>query len=212
MINEQQWLEIVSGIIQFNRLVTTPAERESEEYILKCLKLTDDEIEEYVDSVLNSEEELKEVCDIVVTAVQALDAITPSFLKWEHIQSRVNAVLADHNTRLVTNGISNLIAMAIVTAEKTGYDLHGAMLEVNMSNMSKVVHIPTLEESFGEHWTLGVYKLVNDLTKEYEGRYTGINYTKVGDYLLFRDDKLKVLKPKGFYKEPDLKQFMTRGE
>jgi hypothetical protein len=211
MINEQQWLEVVSGILQFNRLVTTDQERKSEEYIIKCMNLMDEELDEYYNCWIKSTEELKEMCDVIVVTVQLIDAITPSKLSYELLAKVVKAYRdSEHGYTEGSTHFMSLIAGIINVAEVQAYDLYGAMMAVNKSNMSKVVYIPTLEESFGEHWALGAYKLVGDLTKEYEGRYTGINYTKVGDYLVFRDDKLKVLKPKSFYQDPDLKPFINK--
>ena len=213
MINEQQWESIVNGILSFNRLVTTLEERRTEEYIIKCFKLTDDEIEEFMDTEEGSEEELKEACDIVVTAVQALDAITPSFLKWEHIQLRVNAVIEDQDTRLVTNNINNLIAMAIVNAEEAGYDLYGAMLAVNASNMSKVPLCSDFEAKCGDLWKdyEGMCRLIE---QESNGRYSKVEASILITHpdkqrVVFRDSNKKVVTPKGFYHEPALKPFIN---
>lgn len=207
-ITKEQWGEMLEGVLSFNRLVTTEQERNTEAYVLKCFSLTDDEIEEYLEAEAGSEEELKECADILVTAIQSLDAITPSLLKWEYIEERIKCVVEDNDTRIVGHSISNIIAIAIVDAEEAGYDLYGALMEVNRSNMSKVV-------SYNGYSTMHTHAWKEEAKRievESEGRYKDVTYSFVGAHqIVFRDSANKVLKP-SLYKEPILTPYMNRGE
>lgn len=45
-MNKEQWAIIVTGVLDFNRLITTPEERKTEEYYLKCCDLLQEESDE----------------------------------------------------------------------------------------------------------------------------------------------------------------------
>lgn len=83
-------------------------------------------------------------------------------------------------------------------------DLIGAFKEVEASNLSKFIFVGDMELTPQQ---LGEYaQLANDI--EAQGRYTGVIWKRVGEYIVFYDNKGKIMKCPTTYFEPDLSKFI----
>lgn len=228
-MNKEQFEIVRDGILQFNRLVTTPQERKTETYILKCYKLLDDELTElweeekgcremaeegrgYHFTFKPTEGYLKEVADTVVTGVQLIDAITPSQLEWDYIKPFLSGEV---NTCGVTHALLSHVTETILDAEAYGCNVFGAMLSVNDSNLSKVPLLSDVKAQYGcKGYMIGPCDWIEthhrnpDGTQRYHGVHGSVVEDSYGDKrAVFRDETLKVLKP-FCYKEADVKPYL----
>ena len=153
-MNKEQWEIIRDDIIKFNRLIHTEDFRKTEKYINLCYDITQEESDEQSEAfqemwkLVNPEDDypkpsnlyLDGVADTAVTAIQLVDAITPSQLEWDYIGPFFEGT---KNTDGIKHFFLSLIVDSILDVEFYGVDIVGALAEVNRSNMSKV---PTLQE------------------------------------------------------------------
>ena len=225
-MNAQDWKDIVDGVLEFNRLVTTEEERKTEEYYLKCCDLLE---EEYVNELqetrnnLNSSfrnkpiEEWKcsvklldDMCDTLVTGIQALDCVSPSQLD------------ADYVTKFLYPGYKDCgsfrhtflapIIDALNEAEEWGVDIVGAMKCVNANNLSKAPLLSEIVGGAAESLTPAILGEECDWIEANRGygkvasssiAGTSLNSVRV----IFRDKNLKVMKWRG-YEDPKLEEFL----
>lgn len=225
-MNAQDWKDIVEGVLEFNRLVTTEDERKTEEYYLKCCDLLE---EEYVNELQETRNNLNnsfrnkpveewkcsvklldDMCDTLVTGIQALDCVSPSQLGADYVAKYLYPEYK--NCGGFKHTFLAPIIDALNEAEEWGVDIVGAMKCVNANNLSKV---PLLSEVIGG---CGVGFLIPCiLGEECDWIEANRGYGKVTysmDYIryghprvIFRDKNLKVMKWRG-YEDPKLEEFL----
>lgn len=92
----------------------------------------------------------------------------------------------------------------IGTARALGMDIEGAIKEVEASNLSKFIYVGDRDL---DHVDLGDFaQQCNDI--ESQGRYQGVHWKRVGEYVVFYDQNGKILKSPSTYFEPQLEQFI----
>lgn len=108
------------------------------------------------------------------------------------------------NRTLLADSLADQYVTLIGTARAAGIDLAGCIKEVEASNLSKFIFVGDAELTPQQ---LGEYaQLANDI--EAQGRYTGVIWKRVGEYIVFYDDKGKIMKCPTTYFEPDLEKFI----
>lgn len=70
-------------------------------------------------------------------------------------------------------------------------DTKKALSLVNQNNFSKFVHYDEESEVIYDH-------IIKEIESKSEGRYTDITWAKVGDYVVFKDGKGKIMKPTNY--------------
>lgn len=219
-MNKEQWQIIRDDILKFNRLVTTPEERKTEAYILKCYDLLDEEYSEVREARNNLSqggstvaiEFLDGLADTTVTAVQAVDAITPSQLEWECIEGVLIGFHTGSRHYLVDH-----IGTVVDEAYYHGFDIVGAMSEVSRSNLSKVPLLSDVLDHYGPNVESALaaesdWIETNRVDLEGNPRYTGVHGEVVLDSegverAVYRDSNRKVMKS-FFFSEPDLTPYI----
>jgi hypothetical protein len=92
----------------------------------------------------------------------------------------------------------------IGTARALGMDIEGAVKEVEASNLSKFIYVGERELT---HEDLGSFaQQCNDI--ELQGRYRGVHWKRIGEYIVFYDQNGKILKNRSTYFEPNLTKFI----
>jgi hypothetical protein len=92
----------------------------------------------------------------------------------------------------------------IGTARSLGMDIVGAIKEVEASNLSKFIYVGDRELN---HEDLGSFaQQCNDIEKQ--GRYQGVHWKRIGEYVVFYDQNGKILKSPSTYFEPNLEDFV----
>jgi hypothetical protein len=220
-MNQQQWEIIRDDIIKFNRLIHSPAFRDTEEYVNLCYDITQEEFDEQNDAFIEMWNNTSVTCDscltpntlyvdgladTVVTATQLVDAITPSQLKWGYIKPFLTK---EKTTDGIKNYLLSLIVESILDAEFYGIDIVGAMGEVSRSNFSKVPTLKSVMEMYGVCPIVACDAAADWIQSNLEG-YT-ITWEHIVDLdgvarVVFKDQNGKVRKPWCFF-EPDLTKY-----
>ncbi len=92
----------------------------------------------------------------------------------------------------------------IGTARALGMDIEGAVKEVESSNLSKFIYVGDRELTPED---LGSFaQQCNDI--ELQGRYEGVHWKRVGEYIVFYDQNGKILKSPSTYFEPKLEAYI----
>ena len=220
-MNKEQWEIIRDDIIKFNRLISTEDFRKTEDYINLYYDLTQEESDEqseafkemwanigdYEDYPKASNLYVDGLADVVVTALQLVDAITPSQLKWAYIEPFLSGT---KSTDGVKNLLLSLVVESILDAEFYGIDIVGAMGEVSRSNMSKVPTILEVQGMYGVCPVLACDAAADWIESALDG-YT-ITWEHAVDVdgvarVVFKDQFGKVRKPWCYF-EPDLSKYV----
>ena len=119
-------------------------------------------------------------------------------------EEQVNSAWNNIDRLLLADSLADRYVTLIGTARAAGIDLEGCIKEVEASNLSKFIFVGDAELTPQQ---LGEYaQLANDI--EAQGRYTGVIWKRVGEYIVFYDDKGKIMKCPTTYFEPDLSRFV----
>lgn len=220
-MNKEQWEIIRDDIIKFNRLISTEDFRNTEDYINLYYDLTQEESDEQSEAfqemwkLVNPEDDYPKpsqlyidgVCDTVITALQLIDAITPSQLEWDYIGPFFEGT---KNTDGIKNFFLSLIVDSILDVEFYGVDIVGAICEVNRSNMSKVPTLQEVQDYCGACPILACDAAADWIESALDG-YT-ITWEHAVDVdgvarVVFKDQFGKVRKPWCYF-EPDLSKYV----
>lgn len=193
-MNKQQFDICKQQILRFCYLVTTEDERESQEFLDLYRGLIDEETGETVDAK-DDIECMDGWCDQIVVTIQALESPLATQSEIELWKAKVNNII---------NTASNTTALGVSGV----YDLYGALLEVNRSNMTKLPTFSELESWYGENWEEAAIDYI-----ESQGKFCDVRAIVVWDEedgvdrVVFKGDtdkvKNKVAKPVTF-QEPNL--------
>lgn len=131
-------------------------------------------------------------CDIVYT-LQATS-------QWAY-KASANEV-DDINRLAALDSICDKLVTAVGLGYMLGMNVEGAFKEVAASNLSKFIKVS------GE-LTLDQMAQFEDECKQIEsqGRYSGVTWSRKGDYVVFTDGNGKIVKPSSYF-EPELSKFI----
>ena len=112
--------------------------------------------------------------------------------------------LVDLNRIAMIDSLADQYVTLIGTARALGMDIEGAVKEVEASNLSKFIYVGYRELTPED---LGSFaQQCNDI--ELQGRYEGVHWKRVGEYIVFYDQNGKILKSPSTYFEPKLEAFI----
>lgn len=105
----------------------------------------------------------------------------------------------DMDRKLLLDSICDQIVTGTALAKALGMDILSAFAEVEASNLSKYVHVGIMDISDLEWMAFDAHSR----KIESEGRYSGVHWKRVGEYVVWYDGSGKVLKGPNFF-EPNL--------
>lgn len=112
--------------------------------------------------------------------------------------------LVDLDRIAMADSLADQYVTLIGTARALGIDIEGAVKEVEASNLSKFIYVGDRELT---HEDLGSFaQQCNDI--ELQGRYQGVHWKRVGEYIVFYDQNGKILKSPSTYFEPKLEAYI----
>lgn len=172
-------------------------------------------------------EEMKEIMDakngvdeldgLVDTAVVAyflcklygveINGFMPSGIMTDNVLEQIENIINSEDTE---DKAVRALLMSLDTLSALDVDMYGALHNVAESNLSKFIKIgDDLPEDYEITSLLlsALEQYVIDI--EAGGRYKGVVWNRVGDYIVFKDCAGKVLKAPT-YVEPQLKQFINK--
>ena len=177
-------------IMEFNRLVTTPEQRETLDYLELSLNIYVEERNELRDAETPLEL-LDAICDMYVTYIQLDKCISTNLSN--DIKNYEEDYAFEAWKRVGNNSLE--------------LDIFGATVEVCRSNMTKVPLVSEVTDMYGKYWQDAACDWIED---KYPGFQitTSLVDTVQGKRVLFKDQNGKVRKWFGF-EEPQLDQFIT---
>lgn len=110
----------------------------------------------------------------------------------------------DMNRKALLDSLADQYVTLIGTARALGMDIEGAVKEVEASNLSKFIYVGDKELSPYECMTFDSQSILI----EDAGRYQGVHWKRVGEYIVFYDQNGKILKSPSTYFEPKLEAFI----
>lgn len=113
------------------------------------------------------------------------------------------AFTEDMDRKLLLDSICDQIVTGTALAKALGMDILGAFSEVEASNLSKYVYVGDGEIT---PYRLGTFA-AHCMFIEEQGRYSGVHWKRVGEYIVWYDGSGKVLKGPNFF-EPNLEKFV----
>lgn len=112
--------------------------------------------------------------------------------------------IADIDKVALLDSLADQYVTLIGTARALGFDIEGAIKEVEASNLSKFYYVGVGQISDLEWIDINQQKL--DI--EAQGRCKGAYWERLGEYVVFFDENGKILKSPKTYFEPDLSKFI----
>ena len=112
--------------------------------------------------------------------------------------------IEDMNRVALLDSLCDQYVTLIGTARALGMDIEGAIKEVEASNLSKFIHVGNRELD-----NIDFTKFEQQCTRILlEGRYKGVHWKRVGEYIVFYDGNGKILKSPSTYFEPNLEKYV----
>lgn len=111
---------------------------------------------------------------------------------------------SDTNRVALLDSLADQYVTLIGTARTLGMDIESAVKEVEASNLSKFEYVGDRE--LDEHDFKRYEVMCNGIMLE--GRYKGVYWKRVGEYVVFYDENGKILKNPSTYFEPNLEKFV----
>jgi predicted HAD superfamily Cof-like phosphohydrolase len=118
-------------------------------------------------------------------------------------EDKIEAAYASTDRVAMLDSLCDQYVTLIGTARALGMDIEGAIKEVEASNLSKFIHVGNREldnfdfTKFEQQCTVILL----------EGRYKGVHWKRVGEYIVFYDGNGKILKSPSTYFEPNLEKY-----
>lgn len=112
--------------------------------------------------------------------------------------------IEDMNRKALLDSLADQYVTLIGTARALGMDIEGAVKEVEASNLSKFIYVG--DSVLDAEDLADLAQQCNDI--ELQGRYQGVHWKRVGEYVVFYDQNGKILKSPSTYFEPNLEQFV----
>lgn len=124
-------------------------------------------------------------------------------LRDNHPEEEYDDVFSYVDKLALADSLADQYVTLIGTARAAGIDIESCIKEVEASNLSKFVHVGIMDVSdlewiaFDEH----------SRKIESEGRYKGVYWKRVGEYVVWYDGSGKILKGPNYF-EPKLDKFI----
>lgn len=192
------------GVMEFNKVIGNDVNDET--LIPLYTNLLKEEAEEMADAK-NAEDELDSILDVIVVGSYLAQLIGYKLHYWQEnilaedyystMESIVTCCDMEDTEQAITY-VEDIMAIFL----ELDIDHLGAINEVLSSNMSKFIKVEgnlTWEQQ--ECYDLICKSIVD------KGRYFGVTWQRVGDYIMFRDENGKCLKAPCF-REPNLSQYI----
>lgn len=103
----------------------------------------------------------------------------------------------------LADSLADQYVTLIGTARAAGIDIETCIAEVEASNLSKFVHVGVTDISDLEWMAFDAHSR----KIESEGRYKGVHWKRVNDYVVWYDQSGKILKGPNYF-EPNLEKFV----
>lgn len=200
---DKYFKEFFEGVYEFNRIIGNDGDDKS--IIPLYTELLREEAAE-MDDAKTAEEALDSIVDQFVVA-GFLAKLTNYELEVEGFNDETYVKLSEkirnhcglgqplHALFRVEELMGNFLTLDI--------DHIGALREVNASNFSKFIKVSGFLCWEQEECYDLICKSIVD-----KGRYTGVVWSRIGDYIIFKDDKGKLMKCPNF-SEPDFSKFIN---
>jgi predicted HAD superfamily Cof-like phosphohydrolase len=120
---------------------------------------------------------------------------------------------SDENIDKVYNKIDRVAALdslvdqyvtLIGSARALGFDIESAVEEVEASNLSKFVYVG--DDELDDYDFNQIEFEISEILRQ--GRYKGVRWKRVGEYIVFYDESGKILKAPSTYSPPNLEDFV----
>lgn len=172
-----------------------------------------EEMQEIMDAK-DAVDELDGLCDTAVVAYflcklygVEINGFVPNGIMTDNVLEQIQNIIdsEDNEDKAV-----RALLMSLDTLSALDVDMHGALHNVADSNLSKFIKIgDNVPEDFQLDSLMlsALEQVIVDI--QADGRYKGVVWKRVGDYIVFTDENGKVLKA-STYKEPSLKQFINK--
>lgn len=155
-------------------------------------------IEEFLESIeaLGAKGELNEALAGAITELR--DSVI------KQSDEVIATVYNDINRVAMLDSLVDQYVTLLGSARALGFDIEGAIKEVEASNLSKFIHVGNRELD-DKDFALIELQISEILA---QGRYKGIRWKRVGEYVVFYDESGKILKAPSTYFEPNLEHFV----
>ena len=174
-----------------------------------------EEMQEILDAK-SAVDELDGLCDTAVVAYflvklygVEVNGFVPNPVMTDNVLEQIQNIINSEDNE--DKSIRALL-MAMDTLSALDVDMFGALHEVSDSNLSKFVKIG---ENIPDDFDLDAQMILTleqaALALEADGRYKDVQWSRVGDYIVFKDNAGKVLKSPTF-KEPQLKKYIGKSK
>lgn len=120
----------------------------------------------------------------------------------EQPDTKIGNAYAVVDKTLLADGIADSVTTLIGMGYMAGIDVEGAFAEVAASNLSKFIKV------VGELTQEQLAQFAEECNNiESQGRYSGVTWSRKGDYVVFTDGNGKIVKPSTYF-EPKLEKFI----
>ena len=185
--------------------------------------LLNDELQELIDAK-DAANELQELCDVAVVSYflvklygEEINGFVPNPVITEGILDQIKGILLSkevcaEDPECGLNKAIRALLMAMDTLSALNVDMFGSLHNVADSNLSKFVKIgDNVPDDFelDEQMILTLEQAA--IALEADGRYKDVQWSRVGDYIVFKDANGKVLKAPTF-NSPQLKKYIGKSK
>jgi hypothetical protein len=149
---------------------------------------------------------LEEITEMLEDGLGLDDVLIDELNDWSGLlkSKRIGNVFGDMDKITLLDSLADQYVTLIGTARALGFDIEGAVKEVEASNLSKFYFVGVGQISDLEWIDINQQKLAI----EAQGRYKGVYWERLGEYVVFFDENGKILKCPKTYFEPDLTKFI----
>lgn len=148
---------------------------------------------------------LEEIGEMFEDGLGFNNSLTCELADWSDTLKRKGIIdfVEDMDKVALLDSLADQYVTLIGTARALGFDIEGAVKEVEASNLSKFYYVGVGQISDLEWQDINQQKLAI----EAQGRYKGVYWERLGEYVVFFDENGKILKCPKTYFEPDLSKF-----
>lgn len=149
---------------------------------------------------------LEEIAEMFVDGLGHQNDVVAELYGWsDRYKNKLDySFVQDMDRVLLLDSLADQYVTMIGTARALGMNIEGAIKQVEASNLSKFIYVG--QEEVSPEQLAQFASEANQI--ELEGRYSGVHWKRVGEYIVFYDENGKILKAPSTYFGPDLKEFV----